>query len=173
VPPVEAPERVDPPLAAPEKEMLSAWLDLHRATLLRKVAGVSDDDLRRPMVPSGTNLLSLVKHLGWVECYWLQINFAGRDVDDPWTEDDPDADFRVEPHESTEQVLDFYRAQCEINRRIVDNTGSLETLSARTHGRRREQMTLRWILVHLIEETARHNGHVDILREMIDGSTGE
>jgi uncharacterized damage-inducible protein DinB len=173
VPTVAAPERLDPPLAASEKDMLSAWLEYHRATMLRKVDGGSDEDLRRPMVPSGTNLLSLVKHVGWVECYWFQMNFAGREVENPWTEDDPDADFRVEPHETTDDVLRFYREQCATNRAIVESAESLDQPSARLHGRRREQMTLRWILVHMIEETARHNGHVDILREMIDGATGE
>src|SRR5687767_12371586 len=102
---METVERVDPPFAATEKEMLTSFLDYHRATLLMKVDGVSDADLRRPMVPSGTSLLGLVKHLAWVEISWFQMRFAGRPIDDPWTEDDPDFDFRIEPEETTEEIV--------------------------------------------------------------------
>jgi uncharacterized damage-inducible protein DinB len=152
--------------------MLASYLDYHRATLLRKISGVSDADLRRPMVPSGTTLLGLVKHLGWVECWWFQMNFAGREVDDPWAEGDMDADFRVEPNETTAGIIDFYRAQCAESRAVVAGAESLDQRAARAHPRRGGGITLRWILLHMIEETARHNGHADILREMIDGATG-
>jgi uncharacterized damage-inducible protein DinB len=152
-----------------EKETLSAFLDYHRATLLMKVDGVGDDDLRRPMVPSGTNLMGLVKHLAYVERWWFQRVFAGREVEFPWTDEDPDADFRIEAHESTAEIVDLYRGECEVNRKIV-GAANLDDLAAFDA---RSDHSLRWIVTHMIEETARHNGHADILREMIDGQTGE
>ena len=166
-------QRVDPPNDAPDKEMLEAYLDYHRATLLMKIDGVSDADLRRPMVPSGTSLLGMVKHLAWVERGWFQECFAGEEIPiPPWTDDDPDADFRIEPDESTQQIIDLYLDACERSREITTAATSLDQ-PAKNPSPRRRGLKLRWILVHMIEETARHNGHADILREMIDGSTGE
>jgi uncharacterized damage-inducible protein DinB len=161
--------RPDLPDAAPEREMLTAFLDWHRATLLLKVAGLDDQALRRHLVPSQTTLLGLVKHLSYVERTWFQIRFAGEDLPVPWSDADPDADFRIEPDESTERILAFYREQVARSRAIVAATPSLDA-PQKGPGRKR---TLRWILVHMIEETARHNGHADILRELIDGTTGE
>ena len=163
-------DRTDPPKSAGEKEMLAAWLDYERDTLLWKIDGVSDEDLRRPMVPSGTSLLGIVKHLGWVEMSWFQRTFLGNDYDPapPWSEADPDADFRIEADESTKDVVDFYRDQCRRSREILAEA-DVEALAVRTD----RPVTMRWILIHMIEETARHNGHADILREQIDGVTGE
>ncbi len=160
--------RKDPPLTGPEHAMLEAFLDYHRATLLQKVAGVSDADLRRRLVPSLTTLLGLVKHLAYVERSWFQIAFAGEDLPVPWTEQDPDPDFRIEPDETTESILAFYREQVARSRAIA----ATATLDEQAKGPGRE-CTLRWIMLHMIEETARHNGHADILRELIDGATGE
>jgi uncharacterized damage-inducible protein DinB len=162
--------REDPPLEASERVMLAAFLDYHRATLLQKVAGLSDEQLRRRLVPSATTLLGMVKHLGYVERSWFQMRFAGEDLPVPWSEADPDADFRVEPEETTESVLAFYRGQVERSRAIADAARSLDEKARHPD---RKDYTLRWIMVHMIEETARHNGHADILRELIDGATGE
>ena len=152
---------------------MTTYLDYHRDTLLMKIDGASDADLRRPMVPSGTTLLGLVKHLAYVERWWFQRVFAGEDVRFPWSKEDPDADFRIEPDETTEQVLDLYRGECDKSRRITA-AGSLDDVSRREPDRwGRAGFSLRWILVHMLEETARHNGHADILREQIDGVTGE
>jgi Protein of unknown function (DUF664) len=159
-------ERPRAPSGLPEKETLEAFLDFHRDTALIKVDGVSDEDLRRPMVPTGLSLLTLVKHLAFVERWWFQYNFAGQDVD---MGPDLDFDFRIEPDETTEQIIDFYRGECELSRKITA-AGSLDDVAARSP---KGPRTLRWILVHMIEETARHNGHADILRELIDGVTGE
>jgi len=150
------------------------FLDWQRATLLMKVDGVSDEDLRRPMVPSGTTLLGMVKHLAYVERSWFQSVFAARVVDFPWTDDDPDADFRIEPDESTAGIVDLYETECQKSREIVADA-SLDDIARGEAGVNdpRRRFSLRWILVHMIEETARHNGHADILREMIDGTTGE
>lgn len=160
--------RVDPPTVGPDKVMLEAFLDYHRATLLWKVSGLSDADLRRRLVPSLTTLLGMVKHLAYVERWWFQMVFAGEDLPVPWTKQDPDADFRVEPDETTESILAFYHQQVARSRAITA-TASLDDL-ARSPGR---DCALRWIMIHMIEETARHNGHADILRELIDGATGE
>lgn len=161
--------RTDPSPLAPERELLDAFLDYHRATLLQKVAGVSDADLRRRFVPSQTTLLGMVKHLAYVERSWFQIRFAGEDLPVPWTEQDPDADFRIEPDETTAAILAFYRAEVARSRAITA-AASLDDRAKRPS--RDREYTLRWIMLHMIEETARHNGHADILRELIDGVTG-
>jgi uncharacterized damage-inducible protein DinB len=158
-----------PPAAGSETELLNAFLDFHRATLMWKVEGVGDDDLRRPMVPSGTSLLGLVKHLADVEQSWFVEVFAGQDPRFPlWNEDDPGATWRIEPDETTRQILDLYREVCDDARKAVAGA-SLDEVARKARGGE----TLRWIMLHMIEETARHNGHADILREMIDGQTGE
>ena len=159
----------DLPREGTEKELLAAYLDYERETVLRKIDGVGDEDLRRPMVSSGTNLLGMVKHLGWVEKGWFQRTFSNEEYPVPWSDEDPDADMRVEPGESTLDVIDFYNQACEASRRIVVGA-SLDDHATRPD---RSDYTLRWIMLHMIEETARHNGHIDILREMIDGVTGE
>ncbi len=154
---------------------MTAYLDWHRTTLLMKIDGVSDEDLRRPLVPSGTNLLGLVKHLAYVEQSWFQRTFLGLDVKRVKTEEDPDAEFRIEPHEATQDVIDLYKGECQKSREITD-AASLDDVAKRTEfppNEPRRGFTLRWILVHMIEETARHNGHADILRELIDGATGD
>jgi uncharacterized damage-inducible protein DinB len=161
--------RPEPPYAGTEAETLTAYLDFHRATLLMKVDGLDDERLRRPMVPSGTSLLGIVKHLAYVERWWFTQVFAGQQATYPWTEDDPDADWRIEPEETTEQILRLYRDECDRSRGIVAASSSLDDIVQ--HPRR--ELSKRWILVHMIEETARHNGHADILREQLDGRTGE
>lgn len=161
--------RLMPPAAAPEIDMLNAYLDFHRATLLWKVDGLSDADLRRPMVPSGNSLLGMVKHLADVEQSWFVERFAGREPRYPlWREGDPGATWRIEPHETTQQILDLYRTVCEDSRQAIAEA-SLDDVAAKAQ----DGETLRWVMLHMIEETARHNGHADIMREMIDGQTGE
>jgi uncharacterized damage-inducible protein DinB len=152
--------------------MVQAFLDFHRATLLWKVSGLSDEDLRRPMTPSGVSLLGLVKHLADVEQSWFVEVFAGEPPEFPlWREDDPGATWRIEPHETTEQIIDVYRRVCARCRAIVASASPEDLAAAPREGA--EGLTLRWILVHMLEETARHNGHADIIREAIDGATGE
>ena len=142
--------------------------------MLMKIDGVSDADLRRSMVPSGTTLLGMVKHLAYVERSWFQRVFSNIDVEFPWTDEDPDADFRIEPDETTSEIVELYKGECQKSRDITD-AASLDDLARFKYpdDPRPGNVSLRWILVHMIEETARHNGHADILREQIDGSTGE
>lgn len=162
-------ERIKAPQTGPEKEMLCAFLDYGRATILWKLEGLSDEDLRRVVVPSGWSLLGLVKHLSFVESWWFQTQFKGEEDRFPWDESDPDSDFRVEPDESTQDILDRFEEMVAISREITD-AGDLEE---ETKGKERPDRSLRWVLLHLIEEYARHCGHADIARELIDGSVGD
>lgn len=168
-----AEDAVDAAACAPERQTLEAFLDYYRQAIIRKAGGVSEADARRKLVSSETTLGGIVKHLRWVEQGWFQRTL-GRIPSDrlpevPWTDDDPDADFRMEPGETLDQLLSEYREQCESSRR----TAAEHTLDgAVPHGALGE-VSLRWIYVHMIEETARHAGHVDILREQIDGTTGD
>jgi uncharacterized damage-inducible protein DinB len=157
------------PFTGAEKESLKVSLDRHRDAVLWKLEGLGDDDLRRPMVPSGTSLLGLVKHLAAVEYGWFCDTFAREAEPLPFDDDDPDADLRVRPEETTEDILAFYgRARAAADQAIaeldVEDTGSA------WFG---EAVTMRWVLIHMIEETARHAGHVDILRELLDGMAGD
>lgn len=148
--------------------MLVSFLDSHRAMMLWKLQDLDEEQARRPVVDSGTNLLGLVKHLAWVERWWFVDYIGGTDIEYPWSEDDRDADFRIEDEETIALISHLYvDAVGEANAAIAA-APDLEVL-----GRRGDAPhSLRWILVHMIEETARHLGHADIVRELIDGSTG-
>lgn len=171
---MSADPRIHPPLAGPERDTLLAFLDYQRDTVLSKIAGADDETLRRSVVPSATTLLGVVKHLAYVEQWWCRVVFAGEDLPDPWPDDDPDADFRILPGETTKEVEALYRDEVDRARAIMAEA-SLDD-RARWSGRTRRGpasgYSLRWIVVHLIEEIARHLGHMDILREQIDGVTG-
>jgi uncharacterized damage-inducible protein DinB len=157
------------PFTGAEKESLKVSLDRHRDAVLWKLEGLGDDDLRRPMVPSGTSLLGLVKHLGSVEYGWFCETF-GRDTEPlPFDENDPDSDMRARPDETTEDVLAFYGRARAAADRVIDELDVEETGTA-WFG---ETVTMRWVLIHMVEETARHAGHIDILRELIDGMAGD
>ena len=163
------PDRPEPPHTGAEKDTLEGFLDWQRATVLWKLEGLSDADLRRPMTTSGLTMLGLVKHIAYVERWWFQTVFLDRDVSYPWTDEDPDADFRIEPDESTADILDLY-AQETAEARAIVNGASLDDESNHPS---RIGFSLRWIVTHMLEETARHNGHLDLMREAIDGTTGE
>ncbi len=156
----------DVPFAADERQTLLSLLDLQRAAVVAICAGCSDDDLRARLVVSPTSILGIVKHLAYAERWWFQDNFAGREVGYPWTDTDPDAEFRIGPGESTQAVLDFYGTECRISRAIVAAAG-LDDRAVR-----RPELSLRWIAGRMIWETARHAGQADILREQLDGVTG-
>ena len=167
--------RIEPPRQVGERETLESFLDFYRDTILWKVSGMSDEEIRRVIVPSGWSPLGMVKHLAYVERNWFRVRFAGEpDLPVPWTDDDPDADFRVEPGETTEEILRFYREEFERSRAIASGA-SLDDLAVEWPSDRppEKRPNLRWILVHMIEETARHAGHLDVVRELIDGATGD
>ncbi len=154
---------------AEAKEILEV-LDAQRASVVSKVEGASEEHRRERLVPSETTLLGMVKHLAYAERWWFQDRFSGRDVTYPWSDDDPDADFYIEDEDSRD-VFAFYREECEKSRAII-TAATLGTRAAYgTPGW--PPATLFWILLHMIEETARHAGHADILREQTDGSTGD
>ncbi|WP_354639290.1 DinB family protein [Kitasatospora camelliae] len=166
-----AESRATPPLVGDEREILTSYLEFHRETFALKCAGVAEERLSERMVPpSGLSLHGLIRHLAGVERWWLRIQFAGEDV--PllyYSDDDPDQDFdRLDGDVS--QALAVWRAECERSREIVAATPSLDATG--THRASGQPVALRRILVHMIAEYARHNGHADLLRERIDGSTG-
>jgi uncharacterized damage-inducible protein DinB len=137
--------------------------------VLWKVEGLDDDELRRPMTPSGTNVLGLVKHLAAVEYGWFCEPFGRPTEPLPFDEDDEDADLRVDPGETTADVLAFYeRARAAADQVIADL--DLDDTGTAWFG---DTVSMRWVLLHMVEETARHAGHVDIVRELIDGVTGD
>jgi uncharacterized damage-inducible protein DinB len=157
------------PFTGGEKESLKAALDRHREAVLWKVEGLDDDELRRPMTPSGTNVLGLVKHLAAVEYGWFCEPFGRPTEPLPFDEDDEDADLRVDPGETTADVLAFYeRARAAADQVIADL--DLDDTGTAWFG---DTVSMRWVLLHMVEETARHAGHVDIVRELIDGMTGD
>jgi uncharacterized damage-inducible protein DinB len=168
--PPPLPEDITEP--EPERETLEGFLDYYRAVIVRKVAGLSLEEAARPLVPSGTSLLGVVKHLGYVERGWFQSGIGGMTFDVPWTDEDPDADFRIEPGETVEGIVAWYREQCERSRQLVAAAPHLDVLDVRIR-EGRPRRSLRWILAHMVEETARHAGHMDIIREQIDGATGD
>jgi uncharacterized damage-inducible protein DinB len=153
---------------AGEKRTLHDSLDRHRDLMLWKLEGLGDADLRRSMVPSGTNLLGLVKHLAAVEYEWFCKTFGRETEPLPFDDDDENADLRVEPLETTDDILAFYGRARAAADQVIDELELEETGTAWTGA----TVSLRWVLVHMIEETARHCGHADIIRELIDGATG-
>jgi uncharacterized damage-inducible protein DinB len=164
-------ERIDAPQTADERTMLIAWLDWHRATVFAKTEGLAEDLAHRPLLASSPlmTVAGLVSHLYWVERGWIEHVLLGGPDEQPWSEDDPDKDFRADGTPLAE-LLAAYERQCVSNNEAVRSL-SLDTESVME--RHHERVTLRWVLLHLIEETARHNGHIDILREMLDGFTGD
>jgi uncharacterized damage-inducible protein DinB len=116
-------------------------------------------------------ICGLVSHLRWVESSWIDKTLLGGEIDAPWTDDDPDREFRIAVEVPLTQLLAEYRAVCAQHRDLVASL-PLDTPSRGVLSWQTEPVTLRWILFHLIEETARHNGHIDILRELADGTRG-
>lgn len=159
-----------PPHAATELRMLSSFLDYYRGVMVRKIEGLDAEGLRHSPVGSGTSLGGLMKHLVYVERLWFAERWGGLKLEYPWTKEDPDADFRLDPNDTAETLIAFYLSECERSRHMVDSNPDLDRVVPT--GRNR-QVSLRWILVHMIEETARHAGHADILREMHDGQVGD
>ena len=164
--------RVEPPDTGDEHPMLEGFLDFHRQTLRWKCAGLTDEQLRlRAIESSSLSLLGLVRHLAEVERSWFVRRFTGRDV--PWiycTDDDPDADFdNVDTADVQADWATFDRAVAESKEAAKGASLTAEFF----HPRHRKTYSLRWLYLHMIEEYARHNGHADLLRERIDGATGE
>jgi uncharacterized damage-inducible protein DinB len=153
--------------------MLEAWLEVHRATLAFKCEGLSIEQLRRRAVPPSTlSLLGLIRHMAEVERSWFQRTIAGTDAPPLYYSDaDRDGDFDNVDDADLEETFATWRAECEVARKVLAGVSSLDDLAEKRQ--RGEPVSVRWILVHMIEEYARHNGHADLLRQRIDGATGE
>ncbi|WP_035839924.1 DinB family protein [Kitasatospora azatica] len=164
--------RIDPPMAAGEPAMLASWLDFHRKTLALKCADLTDEQLKqRSVTPSSLTLLGLVRHLAEVEHYWYQVVLLGGEPVSLYsTEEDADYDFNGVDSASAAEAFQTWRRQIELAEQAVSGL-PLDTVAKRQ--RRGTDVTLRWIQVHMIEEYARHNGHADLLREAVDGVTGD
>lgn len=157
------------PFTADEKQSLHVALDRHRDVVVWKLEGLTDEQLRKQMTPSGTSLLGLVKHLAAVEYAWFCSTFGRETEPLPFDDVDVNKDLRVEPHETTDDILAFYgRARAAADSVIADL--DVEALGTAWFG---DPVTLRWVLIHMVEETCRHAGHMDIVRELIDGATGD
>lgn len=165
--------RTDVPLAWDERTALASMLDYARATVHAKCAGITEQDARRaPLATSPlTTISGLVSHLRLVEISWFSGALRGEEYDSPCTKEDPDREMRIAVEIPIARLLAEYESACARNREIVASL-DLDTPARKTFSTG-ETPTLRWILLHLIEETARHNGHIDILREMADGVTGD
>jgi hypothetical protein len=155
-----------------ERGTLEGFLDWYRAVVERKVDGLAPDVAKRVMTPTGLSPLGILKHLGWVERGWFRDVFAGEDVEATDGDGDNSAEFTVGADDTVRSVMAFYRVEVEQARRIVAEAPSLDALSARETDLR-ERVNLRWIMVHMLEETARHAGHLDLMREEIDGQVGD
>ncbi len=164
----------DAPDSLDERAILIRFLDYARDTVHAKCAGLSEADARRAPLPGSplTTISGLVSHLRWVECWWIDATLLGGVIDAPWTDEDPDREFRIAVEVPLAQLLAEYRAACDRHRELVAAL-DLDTPSRGELGWRTEPVTLRWVLFHLVEETARHNGHIDILRELADGTRGK
>jgi uncharacterized damage-inducible protein DinB len=151
-----------------ERTILEAFLDDYRDILVRKASGLSDADARRHLVPSPTTVGGLVKHLRWAEYGWFDQFLQGR-LDDNRRTHERAWEFELQPDESLPALISEYQTQCDESRRIAAQFPLDHQLR---HGRLQTTVSLRWIYLHMIQETARHTGQIDILREQLDGATG-
>jgi len=168
--------RIDPDPDGSEFGMLSQYLDYQRETMLSKTDGLTGEQLVEKHPPSELTLAGLLYHLSLVEEDWMEVRFAGLPDREPWAsvdwDADPDWEFRTAAHLEPEQLQSRYREACDRSRQVMSHAASLDQLSVKAL-RNGRQFSMRWVLLHLIEETARHAGHADFLREAIDGTVGE
>jgi uncharacterized damage-inducible protein DinB len=167
-------ERHEPANNADERTMLEGWLDYHRQTLAWKCQGLSDAQLRTASVePSELSLMGLVRHMAEVERGWFRKVLVN---DDPgpiyYSEADPDGEFHLTEADTWQEAYATWQAEIEIARRNAAGF-ALDDMSRGKSKFRNEPFNLRWIYTHMIEEYARHNGHADLIRERLDGSTGD
>jgi uncharacterized damage-inducible protein DinB len=167
-------DRARPAQDAGEREMLIGWLEHHRGILTWKCEGLTAEQLRERAVPPSTlSLLGLVRHMTDVERGWFQQVFLGEDVPDVYERSaDEDADFNDVDEADPAAAFDAFERECALSRQILAQASSLDVPSRQTSERTGQPWSLRWIVTHMIEEYARHNGHADLLRESVDGNTG-
>ena len=169
------PDDDEPPRgSADPRDVLLAQLELHRARLVREVAGLTDEQLRTPVLPSGWTALELLVHLAAVERRWLEWGSRAAPLPDPWCDQAPDGRWRAPDGATGTSAVAALRARWEVSREVVSGV-PLEARAA-LGGRSttpEEAPTLGWVLLHLLQETARHVGHLDVVRELLDGQVGE
>jgi uncharacterized damage-inducible protein DinB len=168
-------ERTDVPPTWGERAHLETFLDYTRATAVAKCEGLSPDDARRAPLPASPlmTVCGLISHLRWVDCHWVEVMFLGGEPTGMlalMTPEDPDPEMRLAVETPLPELLAAYQEQSARYRRLLAGH-DLDTPAKRPLDDG-APINLRWILHHLIEETARHNGHLDILRELLDGVTG-
>jgi uncharacterized damage-inducible protein DinB len=171
--------RPEPPLAADETATLLGFLDYQRATLAWKCAGLDSDGLGAQVAASSMTLGGILKHMALVEDGWFSRSLHGREYHAPWDtvdwEADRDWEWHTAAHDSPEDLRAIWQEAVARSRSLADDAltrGGLDQLAQRTWSDGRAP-SLRWIVCHMIEEYARHNGHADLIRESIDGETGE
>jgi uncharacterized damage-inducible protein DinB len=168
--------RIDPDPGASELSLLSQYLDFQRETVLSKTDGLTQEQLAQRHPPSDLTLAGILYHLALVDENWLEVRFGGLADREPWAGVDWDADpnweFRTATTLEPEPLRNRYREACERSRLVVSAATGPDQLSVKAFDDGRH-FSLRWVLLHLIEETARHAGHADLLREAIDGTVGE
>ncbi|MCW2530728.1 MAG: hypothetical protein JWP62_298 [Blastococcus sp.] len=168
--------RTDPPESGPELDQLTNVLDYQRETIVQKTDGLTREQLAQQLPTSSLTLGGLLNHLALVEDSWFRVRFSGLPEDALWAgidwDADPDYEFRTAADVEPQELRRRYEAACASSREVVAGAQSLDQLSVekRQNGM---HFDLRWVLLHLIEETARHAGHADLLREAVDGATGE
>lgn len=167
-------ERNEPATTADERTMLEGWLDYHRQTLAWKCEGLTDAQLRAASVePSELSLMGLVRHMAEVERGWFRQVLVTDDAGPIYgTEEDPDGEFHLTEADTWQEAYATWQAEIDIARRNAAGFG-LDDLSKGRSRHSGRQFNLRWIYTHMIEEYARHNGHADLLRERVDGATGD
>jgi hypothetical protein len=166
-------ERSDPDRVSEERTALEQWMDFHRATLMMKCAGLTSDQLKeRALPPSNLSLLGLVRHMQEVERWWFRMNADQQDLPFLFWVGDDEADFDdVESADATADLENFW-AEVHAAKLAMESHSLDEIVPSAGHHAGRSR-NIRWIFIHMIEEYARHNGHADLLREKIDGSTGD
>ena len=162
----------DIPETFDERTLLVQMLHYAQDTAVMKVSGLPQELARAAPLPDSPIMspVNILNHLRWVERSWVNHDLFGGEDDGPWSEEDPDAEFRQGSELPIGEVIALYEQEAARTRAVFHEI-DLDTV--RAGERIRQPVTARWILLHLIEETARHNGHLDILRELADGAKGD
>jgi uncharacterized damage-inducible protein DinB len=160
---------VPTPFVSPADEMagLAFFLDIQRDAVLAKLEGLSDDQATRTPTASALSMLTIVKHLAFVDRRWFQLAVAGRDIPGLWPPADPGEEVRVDPGDTVASIKRLYQDVIAESRVIAEAAGPDDPCHPAGNG-----INVRWVMLHMIEETARHAGHADIIRESLDGKVG-